>query len=189
MIATQTLRHEHEAILKMLEATEEVSRRLQAFQPVSPETLEGLQEFFREFADHCHHGKEEDLLFPFLEQKGIPRGGGPIGMMLYEHEQGRALIREMGEAAAAYREGEDGSGPRWARAAGGYAHLLREHIAKENNVLFVMAERLLSPEEQDRLGKQFEAIELEKMGAGTHERLHARMEELLGSIWQRVTAR
>jgi hemerythrin-like domain-containing protein len=99
------------------------------------------------------------------------------------------LIREMGEAAAAYRKGEDGSGPRWARAGRDYARLLREHIDKENNVLFVMAERLLSSEEQDRLGKQFEAIELEKMGEGTHERLHAGMEELLGSIWQRAAAR
>ncbi len=189
MIATQTLRHEHEAILKMLDATEEVSRRLQAHQPVGSGTLEGLLEFFREFADHCHHGKEEEVLFPFLEQKGMPRGGGPIGVMLYEHEQGRALIREMAEAAAANRKDEDGSGPRWAKAANAYAHLLREHIDKENNVLFVLAERMLSPDEQDRLSKQFETVEVEKMGAGTHERLHARMEKLLDSIWHRAASR
>ncbi len=189
MTATETLRHEHDAILKMLAATEEVARRLQINEPVEGGVLEGLLEFFREFADHCHHGKEEEVLFPFLEQKGMPREGGPIGVMLHEHEQGRALVREMADAAAAYRRGESGAGPRWANAASGYVHVLREHIDKENNVLFVLAERLLSPDEQDRLAKQFETIELEKMGAGTHERLHARMDELLSSIWQRAAAR
>ncbi len=189
MSATETLRHEHEAILKMLDATEEVARRLQANEPVGGEILDGLLEFFREFADHCHHGKEEEVLFPFLEQKGMPREGGPIGVMLLEHEQGRALVRGMADAAAAYRKGESGAGQRWANAASGYVHLLREHIDKENNVLFVFAERLLSSEEQARLARQFETIELEKMGAGTHERLHARMDELLSSIWQRAAAR
>ncbi len=189
MSATETLRHEHDAILKMLDATEEVARRLQANEPVGGEILDGLLEFFREFADHCHHGKEEEVLFPFLEQKGMPREGGPIDVMLLEHEQGRALVRGMADAAAAYHKGESAAGQRWANAASGYVYLLREHIDKENNVLFVLAERLLSSEEQARLARQFETIELEKMGAGTHERLHASMNELLSSIWQRAAAR
>ena len=65
------------------------------------EVLANLQEFFRLFADQCHHGKEEELLFPLLEQKGIPRTGGPIGVTLHEHEEGRALVRQMGDAVEA----------------------------------------------------------------------------------------
>jgi hemerythrin-like domain-containing protein len=186
--ATETLRHEHDAILRMLDATEETARQLTAGGPVEPHVLEGLLEFFRLFADRCHHGKEEDLLFPKLAEKGLPRNMGPIGVMLLEHDQGRALVKQMTHAAADYQAGRDGSAARWAEAARAYTILLREHIAKENNILFVMAERMLSAEEQQELSAQFEAVELEKMGAGTQERLHALMDQLCAEIWKEPVA-
>lgn len=180
--ATSILRQEHDAILRMLDAAEEAARLLDLGQRVAPETLAGLLEFFRLFADRCHHGKEEDLLFPLLEKKGLPRDGGPIGVMLAEHDQGRALIRQMAEAADAYGSSATPAGRSWAAAARSYAALLREHINKENNVLFVMAENLLSATEQSELARAFEKAEEEKMGAGTHERLHALMEKLAADL-------
>jgi len=180
--ATAVLRKEHEAILKMLDVTEEVARRLNAGEQFTPETLASLLQFFRLFADKCHHGKEEDLLFPQLEKKGMPRTGGPLGVMLAEHEQGRALIRQMAEATEAYPNQPQKAGPAWAQAARGYVGLLRAHIDKENNVLFVMAERMLTPGEQTELAEGFEKFEVEKMGAGTHERLHAMMAKLIKDI-------
>ena len=176
--ATAILRKEHDAILKMLDATEEAARRIGAGGTVKVETLEGLIEFFRLFADKCHHGKEEDLLFPLLESRGMPRVGGPTGVMLHEHEQGRALIKRMVEAAAGCRRGEKAEAA-WAEAARGYTELLRQHIHKENNILFVMAENMLSPDEQKQLAAEFDKAEIEKMGAGTHERLHASMDKLV----------
>ena len=80
---TGILRKEHEAILKMLGATEAAAHRIQSGGTVPTETLEGLIEFFRMFGDKCHHGKEEDLLFPLLESRGLPRSGGPTGVMLH----------------------------------------------------------------------------------------------------------
>jgi hemerythrin-like domain-containing protein len=176
--ATDVLRQEHDAILRMLETTEETTRQLAAGTRVEPRVLDGLLEFFRLFADRCHHGKEEDLLFPLLEKKGLPRYGGPIGVMLVEHDQGRALVQQMAAAAEDYKAGRADAASRWAIAARGYVPLLRQHIAKENDVLFVMAERLLSADEQAQLAAEFERVEQEKLGAGTHARLHALMEEL-----------
>ena len=182
MNATTVLRNEHEFILKVLDAADEVVRRLQGGRAVAPQMLDDILEFLRLFADRCHHGKEEDLLFPLLEAKGVPRDGGPIGVMLSEHDEGRALIRAMAEAAREYRTNPAGAGPRWARDAAAYSTLLRQHIGKENDILFVIAERMLSPDEQARLAADFERVEVEKMGAGTHERLHAQMEGLLKEI-------
>ena len=176
---TGILRKEHDAILKMLTATEAAAHRIQSGGTVPTETLEGLIEFFRLFADRCHHGKEEDLLFPLLQEKGMPRAGGPIGVMLAEHDQGRSLIKQMADASEAYQAGATGSGSPWAEAARGYCTLLRGHIDKENDVLFVMAERMLSPAEQGELAESFEKIEVEKMGVGTHERLHAMMDNMV----------
>lgn len=183
--ATQILRQEHDAILRMLEATEEVAHQLETGRSVPSGTLAGLLEFFQLFADRCHHGKEEELLFPLLEQRGMPRTGGPVGVMLYEHDLGRSLVREMAEAAKAYAGGDSSAGTRWAVAAQRYIPLLRGHIDKENNILFVMAENLLSPADQTRLATEFERVEEEKMGAGTHERLHALMDRLTAEILPR----
>jgi hemerythrin-like domain-containing protein len=186
--ATKMLRQEHEAILRMLDATEEVAGRLERGASVAPDILSGLLEFFQLFADRCHHGKEEDLLFPALAQKGLPTSGGPIAVMLHEHALGRSLIGRMEEAGMAY--GSDASaGPRWAEAAAGYASLLRAHIQKENNVLFVMAENLLSQSEQQELSEAFERIEVEKMGPGTHERLHAVMEKIIRDVFPQTVSR
>ena len=181
--ATAVLRKEHEAILRMLDAAEQVARQLENSTPVSPDTLKGLLEFFQLFADRCHHGKEEDRLFPLLAEKGLPREGGPIGVMLQEHTMGRSLIRDMAKATDAYVAGEKGAGSRWADAATGYSSLLRSHIHKENNILFVMAERLLSDAEQAQLAQAFDQIEIEKMGAGTHERLHEQMAKIIGEVF------
>jgi hemerythrin-like domain-containing protein len=180
--ATQTLRKEHEVILRMIDATEQTARQLEQGELVPAEVLENLQEFFQLFADRCHHGKEEDLLFPLLEQKGMPRIGGPVGVMLMEHEEGRRLIRAMANAAQAYAAGNTAAGKPWAEAARNYATLLRQHIMKENEVLFVMAERLLSEDEQRQLSEAFEQMEDKKMGVGTHQRLHAKMEKLLAEM-------
>jgi hemerythrin-like domain-containing protein len=182
MKATQILRQEHEAILKMLDTAENVAENLENSQPVPAATLAQILEFLQVFADRCHHGKEEDLLFPALTAKGLPERGGPVGVMLFEHEQGRALIRRMIEAFAGYADNPAPSGMQWASAAREYIALLRSHIQKENNILFVMAERLLSDAELEEMGQAFDRVETEKIGAGTHERLHASVERLSGAI-------
>ena len=180
--ATEVLRKEHDAILKMLEAATRTSEHLEHSHSVNSQILDDLLEFFQLFADKCHHGKEEDLLFPFLEKKGMPRDGGPIGVMLHEHELGRKLIAEMAASSAAYGAGDSSAGMRWARAARQYVDLLSQHISKENNVLFTMAERILSEDEQQQIATAFEKLEIEKMGVGTHERLHAKMNKVLAEL-------
>ena len=73
--ATEVLRKEHDAILKMLEATETTAAQLARGEKVPDSRLAGLIEFFQQFADRCHHGKEEEVLFPRLVQKGMSQRG------------------------------------------------------------------------------------------------------------------
>jgi hemerythrin-like domain-containing protein len=187
-LATEVLRNEHDAILKMIEATETTAARLARGEKVPASTLAGLLEFFQLFADRCHHGKEEEVFFPRLVEKGMPRDGGPVGVMLHEHEMGRELIREMRQAGDDYRDGKAGAASSWAQAARSYANLLREHILKENEILFVMAERMLNESEQKELAEAFERVEIERMGAGTHDRLHARMEQIINEVASRTAS-
>jgi hemerythrin-like domain-containing protein len=181
--ATEILKNEHQAILKMVEASETIAERLKQGKRVPSDILKTFQEFFQIFTDQCHHGKEEEIFFPLLEARGMPKAGGPLGVMLQEHDLGRGLVREMRQAAEAYAAGVEGSGARWAEAADQYAALLRAHIDKENLVLFPMAERMVSRNELERVAGEFEKLEVAKMGAGTHERLHAKMGKLLEEVY------
>ncbi len=91
--AIDVLRKEHDAILRMLEVTEHACEMLERGSRLPPQTLSGLPEFFRLFADGCHHGKEEDLLFPMPERKGLPKGGGPVPGWAKENTSGCTPIR------------------------------------------------------------------------------------------------
>jgi hemerythrin-like domain-containing protein len=127
-------------------------------------------DFLRRFADGCHHAKEERALFPLLEARGIPRRGGPIGVMLLEHQEGRGLAADMERALAARDL------PAFVASAGAWAGLLRAHIAKERNVLFPMGAGRLGEEDDRMLVERFAAIEREAGGEALHARLHGELE-------------
>lgn len=171
--ATLVLRTEHDAILQVLKVLGLTVSRLESRQEVSNQMLEDLLEFLAVFVDKCHHSKEEDVLFPVLEAAGIPRHDGPIGCMLDEHEVGRGYIRQMREGFALLKSGNELGQSLFVQNAQSYIKLLTSHIAKENTVLFVLADNALSASRQTELAQRFEDIEINKLGAGTHERFHA----------------
>jgi hemerythrin-like domain-containing protein len=178
MSATRELKDEHEGILLMLKILDKVAAQIEGQGKIDAGHLDRIVEFFATFADKCHHGKEEDLLFPELEKSGIPREGGPIGVMLAEHQQGRAFVRGMAEGAAQYKKGNVRGLTDFARNARDYIALLTQHIGKENNVLFPMGERVLSEKKQKELEEGFEKIERERIGEGTHEEFHRLLHNL-----------
>jgi hemerythrin-like domain-containing protein len=168
MKPTDILKNEHKAILLMLEVAESVSQKLEAGEKVPAEHLDKIVDFIRGFADKCHHAKEEDLLFPAMEKTGMPRQGGPIGVMLIEHTEGREYVRKMKEAAEKYAAGDQKAGLRFAENARHYAALLSQHIHKEDNILYPIADARLSPQTQAGLAKDFARVETEVVGAGKH---------------------
>lgn len=169
--ATDILRQEHDAILEVIGSLEAVVQRIDRGETIPIETLNGFTEFFAVFADRSHHGKEEDLLFPMMEAKGVPRAGGPLGCMLTEHDEGRGHVRDMKQSATGCARGEELARQRWGRAAQSYATLLRNHIWKENEILFRMAERILSPQEQAELAVRFGQVQKEKLDPETETHL------------------
>lgn len=179
----EDLKTEHEAVKITLKVLDRIGNETEKTGEISnPDHLEQLIEFFRIFVDKCHHGKEEELLFPALEEVGVSREGGPIGVMLKEHQQGRDLVAKMNAALSQYAKGNREVVPDLIQYARAYIALLNQHIDKENNVLFPMADRHLGSEKQAELWEGFEAIETQKIGAGKHEAFH-RMIESLESIY------
>ncbi len=165
--ATQDLRKEHDAILHVLTIVDII---------LTSDTIENVEIykfgnelifFLKTFADKCHHGKEEDYLFKELITRGMPNEGGPIGVMLQEHRQGREYISYLSKSL----ESKDLSN--FNNNLVKYRDLLRNHIEKENNVLFVMADKLLDDVRQNELFELFEKYEDTVIGHGVHEELHS----------------
>ncbi|HWQ27510.1 MAG TPA: hemerythrin domain-containing protein [Dehalococcoidia bacterium] len=167
MTSTDALRRDHEVIERALRVMERAALRLEAGQTLSPEVLSSAVDFVRNFADGCHHAKEELALFPRLVERGLMRDGGPIGVMLHEHDLGRAYIRRLEDALD--RDDREAT----VDALQSYTALLRNHILKENEVLFPMADRLLSDTDQRELLAAFERIERDRIGATVLERYGA----------------
>lgn len=186
MRPTEELVAEHRGIERMLAVLDAVSGRLEAGEAVDAGHLEQMLEFIRVFADRCHHAKEEDLLFVAMQKAGVPARGGPIAVMLADHEEGRGHVRGMAEGITAYRRGEEGAARRIAEHARGYAQLLRGHIAKEDGVLYPLADRVLTQEQQHELEEGFETIERDVVGEGRHEAFHRMLDELEGVYLQRA---
>ncbi len=151
MDATRCLRDEHQVILKMLACLEIAVSRARSEERVTTEEFAPLVEFFRGYADRCHHMKEEDRLFPRMQAKGVPKEGGPIGMMLYEHELGRGHVRAMADHMETANRGDAAAMATVLEHGDAFLELLRSHILKEDNVLFNMADALITNADLDDL--------------------------------------
>lgn len=143
--ATDILRDEHYVILDWLGRLEVAAARLESGDTLPEGLWTGLLDWFRSFADDRHHAKEENALFPAMIKAGIPARGGPVDVMLEDHGECRALLATMAASPPAAR----------AAAARRYVRLLREHIDKEHEILFPLADAVLDAAAQAALLREF----------------------------------
>ncbi len=173
------LKLEHEGIKLSLEILSRIVPKIHKTEETGAvEDMGRLIEFFTVFVDTCHHGKEEELLFPALEDIGVSKQGGPIGVMLSEHETGRGCVRALRSALSSYKEGNASAISEIEKHSGAYIKLLHGHIEKENQVLFRIAEEHLPRDVKRSLTEGFERIERDRVGQGKHEMFHQMLEEL-----------
>lgn len=161
MLATENLMKEHQLILKYVDLMERYAE-FSLKHPDKPVLLDKAASFIgfiQEFADHLHHAKEEDSLFRYLEVPGVLTHCNPVPQMLMEHHKARDYVRNMEQASQAKALNE------LANNVAQYARLLKEHIFKEDNILYPMGERGLSDEAKTALLEEY---------AQTDERLDSR---------------
>jgi hemerythrin-like domain-containing protein len=178
MKATEILMEEHRVIERVLTALQAGAQRLSEGEAIRPAFFINAALFIKNFADGCHHRKEEGVLFIAMSESGVPVQGGPIGVMLAEHEKGREFTHAMREAAEHLEKGDISAQYAVTQNALGYVALLRQHIYKEDNILFPMADRVIPPDRQEKVAEDFERVEHEETGEGVHEKYLALAEVL-----------
>ena len=174
MSAIQTLMDEHRVIEQVLACLREIAARCGREGRLDADSAREAIRFFREFADRCHHGKEEQKLFPMMESCGFSPHTGPTAVMREEHERGRKLLLGMDAAIEGAAAGTSEDVAAFVRVASAYERFLTQHIEKEDRVLFPMAERQLRPGDLVELALSFDRIEREDVGPGVHESWLAR---------------
>lgn len=160
MEAIEKLEDEHKYIIQVVDALEGFAKKIEITGEVPVKEIHESIDFIKEFADRCHHGKEEKLLFPELEKQGMDRSSGPTAIMLLEHDEGRGFISDLKESLKDYEKGYD-SKDRIIASIEGFVSLLRAHINKENMALFEMGKNMLPKEQKAKLAEDFEKTDRE----------------------------
>lgn len=178
MRALEDLKAEHGLIKRVLHVVEAEVEAIDAGGAPRVELLRDVLSFGRGFAEACHHAKEEEVLFPALAASSDAIRKGPIRILTSEHEAARHLMGELEGALNMLQRGDGATAISAARRSLFlYARLLRNHITKEEEIIFRLAEALLPAAEQARLAARFEEVERAR-GEGAHERFHELVERL-----------
>ncbi|MFQ5607892.1 MAG: hemerythrin domain-containing protein [Candidatus Zixiibacteriota bacterium] len=178
MRPTKILSDEHRVIEVALDCLELITEQALIDSKLNRTDAEDALEFLRLFADTCHHGKEEKQLFTAMADRGMSQEDGPIHCMLVEHDRGREYVRGMRQSLERASEGDSQALEQFTKNARGYIQLLHDHISKEDNVLFPMADDLLSNADQEELVDRFAEVEKELVGGDDPARIMTIIERL-----------
>lgn len=178
MKPTQALQEEHEGILRILDILRAICEKMASHKTIQGEHLDQIMAFLRIFIDRCHHGKEERFLFPEISNANVPKKADIVDELMNEHAEGRKLVEQMGAALERFYRGDQEAPGVFMDAVDRYEDLIRNHIHKENTILFPQAEKKLSEERQNKMMSEFERLEEEEIGSGRHDQFHRQMENL-----------
>lgn len=173
---TAVMVEEHQLILRMITLLEKNVALAEAgrFSDWSF-FLDRALPFIKDFADNFHHAKEEDVLFKALIANGMPRDNSPVAAMLMEHDQGRSFVRSMELAARRLLASEPAVATEVVAAlaenARDYTALLRNHIEKEDTILYPLAERVLPEAVRPAIIASYAAAEAKTPGLQDKYRL------------------
>jgi hemerythrin-like domain-containing protein len=180
MKSTKLLNADHEVIAQGLNVLDEINMALEKGKDVPFDDIRSLLAFLREFADGCHHVKEEAIFFPALMVDGMAFDEASLRVMSYEHERGRALLSAMEDALGRNNKAE------FLMYSKRYKDLLSEHLEKETWVLFEKADQILSDDEDQKIAVSLEHYNV-IVGAPNHERWRRTLETLIAKYLHEST--
>ena len=169
---TIELSEEHQNILRVIDALLEKCNQIENGESAEPAYFGDVISFIKNYADGFHHHKEEDILFKAMLESGDCMHCNPIPVMLYEHDEGRHYVKMMQEAL------ESENMDLMIENARNYCLLLQNHIYKEDNILYPMAEEALSEEQKEAVESQYARVNVTDFLDSDIESVIARLTKL-----------
>jgi len=169
---------EHELIERGMAVLRECLEAIELSDEVNAVKLGRAIDFLLQFGDKIHNAKEEQCLFPRMGQKGIPVEGGPLGVMLMEHEAERNLLTRMGGMLPGFHQLSFADRLQFKEEGMDYLKIRAEHIWKENDVLYPMGRRVLTEADNQELLQEFARINRDTYGEGAFAQFQTMVAEV-----------
>jgi hemerythrin-like domain-containing protein len=146
---------EHRLISRVALVLERMREEVARDRKVDPAAIDGVVDFIRTYADRCHHGKEEDVLFRECRGKALaPELARTMQELLDEHGQGRVLVARLAAAAARQRAGEPGALDEIGVLLGTISAFYARHIETEDEHFFVAVMDYFTKAERDAMYRE-----------------------------------
>ena len=169
MEAIEILEREHDVARIVVDAACREADRIQMTGKVNPDEIEHIVDFLHFFADTCHDPKEEELLFARLNTCGSGCLSGPVAALYRDHESLRAILDSVSDSLARAEAGDRVAIMPLALNLKSYVELMREHMHKEEESIFPLAQSYLSAVDRSKLALEFDAVEPDEAEAAIHE--------------------
>ncbi len=176
---SETLREEHDVIEHLIHALRGMAQAAAAGEEVPRHDIDDALEVAVNFADRCHHAKEEKTLFPALRKASPKEGALLVHRLEGDHKAFRQLVAAIRGSTRASESGDPIARSRFVKSTQTYVSLLQEHIRQETAQLLPLTDTALSPAERLALGREFERIEREEIGPGLHEKYEKTIHHLV----------
>lgn len=171
----ELLKQDHEITERVFAAME---AKFAAPAGPAPSQVGLLVEYLKGYVDECHNQKEELHLFPRLEARGMPRHGGPLAVMLQEHERAKEILSRLVPLGVAFADGDAAALPELRATFGEYAALCKDHFWKENDILYPMAQRMLDDGDAQEIVAGIEDVEA-SVGDAARARFYRMAEDII----------
>lgn len=158
----EDLMREHGVLKRIMLVYTEVLRRMQAGEDVPPEPLAAAAKLIRSFVEDYHEKLEEDYLFPRFRKAG--KLVDLVEVLLVQHQAGRRLTDITLQLATAQSLRNSDDRRRLADSLEQFNRMYSPHEAREDTVLFPAFRGIVSANEFDSLGEDFEKKEDELFG-------------------------
>jgi hypothetical protein len=145
-----------------------------------PLQMQRAVDFLLQFGDKIHNQKEEGFLFPLMHERGVPLEGGPLGVMLLEHDAERRLLQNMSVQVDTLDKASSETIRKFKKEGLEYLVIRAEHIWKENDILYPMARNLLQEGDGERMLAEFNRLNLETYGPNAWEKFSGMVSEIEG---------
>ena len=177
MTPTENLTNEHKDIIELLNIMNKIAENIKSNNVFYTKDVEDIIDYLKHFIELSPNVKEK-ILYPSLELSGIPIENESISIMLYEHALAQNYLNEISSSVENCKIGNDFSGEMLADNLNKYVVLIKNHIHKEEKIIFPIAIKELSEEKQKEIYKQFKEIEEKIVSTGINKYYHKLLKKL-----------
>ena len=178
---TEDLMREHGLLNRVLLIYDHTEMRLNQKQDFDPAVLASAADIIKRFVEEYHEKLEEDYLFPRFRKAN--KLTDLVSVLLTQHEAGRRVTSRIQQLANASTMKNADQRQQLAEQLHDFIRMYRPHEAREDTVLFPALHQIVSKNEFDSLGDEFEKKEDQLFGEDGFEHMVDRvagLEKTLG---------